>query len=66
MGKRPLALTTEGEVFFQKSVEILKMAEQLKAISIEMAEEIKGYLKVGIIPTLAPYLVPFFIEELKT
>ena len=64
-GKRPLALTTEGEVFFQKSVEILKMTEQLKAISIEMADEIKGYLKVGIIPTLAPYLVPFFIEELK-
>ena len=65
-GKRPLALTSEGEVFFQKSVEILKMVEQLKTISIEMADEIKGYLKVGIIPTLAPYLVPFFIGELKS
>lgn len=63
--KRPLALTIEGEIFFHKSIEILKMAEQLKTISIEMADEIKGYLKVGIIPTLAPYLVPFFIEKLK-
>ena len=65
-GKRPLVLTSEGEVFFQKSVEILKMTEQLKTISIEMAEEIKGNLKVGIIPTLAPYLVPFFIAEMRT
>ena len=65
-GKRPLALTSEGELFFQKSVEILKMTEQLKTISFELSEEIKGYLKVGIIPTLAPYLVPFFIEEMRT
>jgi LysR family hydrogen peroxide-inducible transcriptional activator len=65
-GKRPLALTSEGEIFFQKSLEILKMTEQLKSLSIEMADEIKGCLKVGIIPTLAPYLVPFFIGELRT
>ncbi len=65
-GKRPLALTSEGELFFQKSVEILKMTEQLKTISFELSEEIKGYLKVGIIPTLAPYLVPFFIKEMRT
>lgn len=64
-GKRPLALTSEGEVFFQKSVEILKMTEQLRTISLELADEIKGYLKVGIILTLAPYLVPFFIEEMR-
>lgn len=65
-GKRPLALTNEGEIFFQKSIEILRMTEQLKTISIELTDEIKGYLSVGVIPTLAPYLVPFFIENLKT
>jgi LysR family hydrogen peroxide-inducible transcriptional activator len=63
-GKRPLRLTSEGEVFYLKSLEILKMTEQLKTISLELSEEIKGVLKVGMIPTLAPYLVSLFIGEL--
>lgn len=63
-GKRPVALTAEGEIFFHKSVEIIKLTEQLKLISLEMSEEIKGELHVGIIPTLAPYLVAMFIGDL--
>lgn len=62
--KRPLQFTREGEIFFQKSVEILQMVEQLKQVSLEMSEEVQGELKVGIIPTLAPYLVPLFINGL--
>jgi LysR family hydrogen peroxide-inducible transcriptional activator len=62
--KRPLQFTREGEIFFQKSVEILQMVEQLKQVSLEMSEEVQGELKVGIIPTLAPYLVPLFINAL--
>jgi len=37
----------------------------LKKVSFEMGDEIKGFLKIGIIPTLAPYLVPFFIGNLN-
>ncbi len=62
--KRPFGFTVEGEVFYQKSVEILKQIEQLKQISTELSEEVGGSLKVGIIPTLAPYLVPLFIRLL--
>lgn len=62
--KRPLQFTREGEIFFQKSLEILQLVEQLKSVSIEMSEEISGKLFVGMIPTLAPYLVPLFIHEL--
>ena len=63
--KRPLNLTEEGEVFYHKAIEILKMVDQLKQVSLDLSEEIKGNLKVGIIPTLAPYLVPLFIDELN-
>ena len=62
--KRPLQFTREGEVFFQKTLEILQMVEQLKTISLEMSEEVTGKLVAGIIPTLAPYLVPLFIHDL--
>lgn len=63
--RRPIRLTSEGERFYHKSVEILKMVDDLKDISIELSEEIRGLLKVGIIPTLAPYLVPLIVKDLK-
>lgn len=63
--KRPFNFTVEGEAFYLKAVEILKMVDQLKQISIEISEEVKGQIIVGIIPTLAPYLVPLFINELN-
>ncbi len=63
--RRPLQFTEEGKYFHHKSIEILKMVEQLKQISFEISEEVKGNLQIGIIPTLAPYLVPLFINELN-
>lgn len=63
--KRPVQLTREGELFYEKASEILKMVIDLKQVSYEMGSEIKGHLKVGIIPTLAPYLVSFFSENLN-
>lgn len=64
--KRPFQFTSEGEIFYRKTIEILKLVEQLKQVSFEISEEVKGQLTVGIIPTLAPYLVPLFINELIT
>lgn len=64
--KRPLQLTPEGEAFYEKSVEILKLMNELKQVSFELGDEVKGYLKVGIIPTLAPYLVHLFINTLNS
>ncbi len=63
--KRPLQLTAEGTVFYQKTIEILQQVDQLKDVVHELGEEIKGTLKIGIIPTLAPYLVPLFLNNLS-
>ncbi len=63
--KRPLQFTEEGKYFYHKAIEILKMVDELKQASYELSEQVKGNLKVGIIPTLAPYLVPLFINALN-
>lgn len=63
--KRPIKFTEEGQVFYDKSIDILKQLEQLKQISAELSEEVRGNLKIGIIPTLAPYLLPLFIHQLN-
>ncbi|HPF50573.1 MAG TPA: hydrogen peroxide-inducible genes activator [Draconibacterium sp.] len=63
--KRPLKLTDEGTVFYRKVIEILQQVDQLKDVVMELGDEIKGILKIGIIPTLAPYLVPLFLNRLS-
>lgn len=63
--KRPLKLTEEGTVFYHKVIEILQQVDQLKNVVMELGDEIKGTLKIGIIPTLAPYLVPLFLNRLN-
>ncbi|MBN1820774.1 MAG: LysR family transcriptional regulator [Prolixibacteraceae bacterium] len=52
--RRPIRLTIEGERFYEKAVEILRLVDELKEVSLQISEEIRGTLKVGIIPTLAP------------
>lgn len=63
---RPIRLTIEGELFYERALDILNRVNTLKDISIEISEEIRGELRIGIIPTVAPYLVPLFIGPLKT
>ncbi len=62
--KKPFCLTTEGELFLEKAYKIVNLMDELQDLAIETAEEVSGYLRVGIIPTVAPYLVPLFIETL--
>lgn len=64
--KRPFEFTDEGRLFYEKSIDILKQIEELRNISLEIGEEVQGVLKIGIIPTVAPYLVPLFIHRLKS
>lgn len=63
--RKPFALTPEGELFVVKAREIVSMTESLSNLSLELSSQIKGVLRVGIIPTLSPYLVPLFVGELN-
>ena len=63
--RKPFELTPEGELFVIKAREIVLMTESLNDLSTELSNRIKGILRVGIIPTLSPYLVPLFIGELN-
>ncbi|WP_372775569.1 LysR family transcriptional regulator [Mangrovibacterium sp.] len=62
--KHPLALTTEGELFYEKALEIVQLAEDLEQLGLNFEGQLEGKLRVGIIPTLSPYLVPLFMNEL--
>jgi LysR family hydrogen peroxide-inducible transcriptional activator len=61
--KTPVVPTEEGAAIIAQAREILREAEGLVALAHEKKGELVGELKVGIIPTLAPYLLPLFLKN---
>ncbi|MEO9484639.1 MAG: hydrogen peroxide-inducible genes activator [Ekhidna sp.] len=56
--------TEQGLKFLLKAGEIVRAGKQLKEYAITLGSEYGGELKLGIIPTLSPYLVPLFLDPL--
>lgn len=55
--------TYEGELFIEKAQELLQMSEKLKDLPFELENKPSGTIKLGIIPTLAPYWVSMFLTS---
>ena len=61
--KQPVVPTQTGTEIIAQARKILKEAAELKQIVSNRKGEVAGELRVGIIPTLAPYLLPLFISS---
>ncbi|ASB48573.1 hydrogen peroxide-inducible genes activator [Alkalitalea saponilacus] len=59
--KKPLKPTPGGEVFIAKARRILMDIDDLHASVAGEKSGIKGEFRLGIIPTLAPHLLPLFL-----
>ena len=64
--KKPLIPTPLGEKLVAQAYTILKEAERFKEIVHEQEGKLSGELKIGIIPTLAPYLLPLFVPKFES
>jgi len=64
--KKPVKPTEIGKKIIVQARRILAESEQLKQIVLHEKGEVSGELKVGIIPTLAPYLLPKFLKKFTT
>lgn len=58
---KPLKPTSLGILFIVKARQILREIQQLKEMVNDQLSQVEGTYKVGIIPTLAPYLLPKFL-----
>ncbi|WP_253275660.1 LysR family transcriptional regulator [Persicobacter sp. CCB-QB2] len=59
--KQPIIPTDAGAKIIKQARIILNEVERINDILQEYRDTVAGELKIGIIPTLAPYLVPRFI-----
>ena len=61
--KVPVVPTAEGVEIIQQARVILKEVERLSEVTRERQGEIAGELRLGILPTIAPYLLPLFLKN---
>ncbi len=61
--KKPLKPTKIGIQFIEKAREILQEVKLLEDIVSDERFSTKGTFRIGIIPTLAPYLLPIFLDN---
>jgi len=63
--RKKMSVTEKGEIFLKRSKLLLNENKQLQSLVSKLRNDDTGVLKIGIIPTLAPYLIPLFIDQMN-
>ena len=61
--KKPIIPTEIGKELIEHARLLYRSTEKFKDIVTEFKADITGELKIGIIPTVAPYIVPRFVNN---
>lgn len=62
--QQPIAPTAAGALVIKQAKEVLVQAERIKNIVQEQKQEVAGQFTLGVLPTIAPYLLPRFFDAL--
>ncbi|MFP4327846.1 MAG: LysR substrate-binding domain-containing protein [Paracoccaceae bacterium] len=63
-GARQVRLTSFGEEFAARGRDILRGVDEMEDLARAAQDRLVGRLRVGVIPTIAPYLLPTLIGDL--
>ena len=61
--KRVAKLTSHGETFLRRALRILDEAEAATRDASDAKDLLRGTLTIGVLPTIAPYLLPEVLTE---
>lgn len=64
-GKRGVFLTEAGEQIIAQARRALEEADRVKVVARQGRDPLKGVLRLGIIHTIAPYLLPDLVASLR-
>ncbi|NIZ05145.1 LysR substrate-binding domain-containing protein [Pseudoalteromonas sp. HF66] len=62
---KQVTITAQGEQLLKQITFILEQTQVLKEIAASSHDPLKGKINVGIIPTIAPYLLPTLLTSMK-
>lgn len=60
---KPITITKEGEVVLKQIKRILTEVEGLEDTVNALKDEMSGTCRIGVIPTVGPYLLPLFLQS---
>lgn len=60
---KPVSITPDGAVLIERFRIIMSEVAGLENVVQELKGEMSGELKLGVIPTVAPYLLPLFLSQ---
>ncbi len=63
-GSRQISLTSLGETFAARASDILRAVDELAQLGRAAQGALTGQLRIGVIPTVAPYLLPRVVQVL--
>jgi LysR family transcriptional regulator, hydrogen peroxide-inducible genes activator len=61
---RQVRLTNLGEAFLPRVRDILRSVDELAALARAARDELVGRLRIGVIPTVAPYFLPTIVANI--
>ena len=61
---QPISPTQVGEKVISQAREVLTQADSIKDIVLEEKQSLGGIFRIGILPTIAPYLLPRFFPQI--
>lgn len=64
-GAREVRLSPFGEAFALRVREIVRSVDELEDLARASRDQLAGRLRIGLIPTIAPYLLPSLIKNLS-
>lgn len=63
--KSPVVPTEIGEKIIAEAKKILKQSKHIEDLASLSDDELRGTFRIGIIPTVAPYLLPLFLRNFR-
>src|SRR5205814_7180365 len=63
--RRVVRFTTLGQRIADKAIRVLREAEELAEMARAEGEPLHGELRMGVIPTIAPFLLPAMLPRLR-
>lgn len=63
--KSPVVPTEVGKKIIRQAKEMLKQSKHIEDLASLSEDELRGTFRIGIIPTIAPYLLPLFLQNFR-
>ena len=64
--RQPIAPTAVGELVIKQARETLRQSKTIQEVVFEEKASLGGVFRLGILPTIAPYLLPRFFPQLMS